>query len=134
MGFHCCIKSGKWFFILLEMMFDEPLFVLLQNLGVAFQPVLDRLDDSASVKLGFRVGQLTVGCCVIQVIAKDHLDILVPFNDCGSEILVTLNHEELSLILKVVEGVTLMWQKVATAFSAAYQGFDSGFECSKTTR
>jgi hypothetical protein len=75
-------------------MIYKPLFVLRQNLLllVALQPLPDGVNDSASVKLGLRLGQATViSVGVTQVIFENQLDVLVPLDDCRAKILVALH-------------------------------------------
>jgi hypothetical protein len=107
--FHCCIESGRWILIRVEMMGDEPLFVLRSNFLMALQPFLDGVDSSLSVNLGLRLRQSTVGVGVTQVIFEDQRDVLVPLNHCRAKIFAALYHEEFLLMLSVFKGIPLVW-------------------------
>ena len=89
---------------------------------IFFEPLLNPCLDLFHVVSGFLFGQLLVRDMIKKVIIKGHLNVTVPFDDGGTEVLITRDNHELSIGESLVDGISLGRKEIRLGAATTIKG------------
>ena len=124
MYLHRKVKDREGVIIVTQMMVDISFLLVGQCLAMTVDPVPEGFRKTFSVLSASEVVNGEVGGAVIEVVAEGQLNVSGTFDDGWAQIFVAVNDHEGVRGLKIMEGTSLVREKVGSTFPFPKEGFD----------